>query len=249
MFSAQSADVLAERDIHPLAATGELDKRRERRRTLVILLMAALARLPFLWHGFGGHPDEWYTVRGGLDFWLHGNWFPSRPLVGNPLNEIMMGGLAWVGGAPAAPAWGQPIELAAPALRPGALLWYADRAKVDNQIVARIGSELSQTTGIIRADRDKLTAFYVSSLLRRGPASEARISCPLIEATLSLSEHLPPKITRSTGVDAYRPSEYPSLICCSSSSALLAYSTPLFRDNELEGAINGFCSSKSGGRT
>jgi hypothetical protein len=32
---------------------------------------------------------------------LHGTWFPSRPLVGNPLNEIMMGGLAWLGGAPA----------------------------------------------------------------------------------------------------------------------------------------------------
>ena len=81
----------------------EREDRRERRLTLVILLIAALARFPFLWRGFGGHPDEWLVIRSGLDFWLHGIYFPSR-IPGYPLNEILMGGLAWLGGETACAA-------------------------------------------------------------------------------------------------------------------------------------------------
>ncbi len=66
---------------------------------LTILVVAAAARVPFLWHGFGAHPDEWAVIRSGLDVWQTGQYYISR-LPGYPLNEIMMGGLAWVGGAP-----------------------------------------------------------------------------------------------------------------------------------------------------
>jgi hypothetical protein len=85
------------------AAGGESDRRRERRLTLIILLVAGLARLPFLWHGFGGHPDEWLVIRSGLDFWLNGTYLPSR-IPGYPLNELLMGGLAWLGGSTACAA-------------------------------------------------------------------------------------------------------------------------------------------------
>src|SRR5579885_3690434 len=76
-----------------LAATQQ-----ERRLTWLLLAIAAAARLPFWWHGFGGHPDEWLVIRSGLDIWLHGIYYPSRPTPGYPLNEILMGGLAWLGG-------------------------------------------------------------------------------------------------------------------------------------------------------
>ena len=50
--------------------------------------------------------------RSGLDFWLNGIYQPSRP-AGYPLNEIMMGGLAWLGGAPACAAAAAAASLAA----------------------------------------------------------------------------------------------------------------------------------------
>jgi len=81
-------------------AAAKPDNQRERRLTVVVLLVAVLARLPFLWHGFGGHPDEWLVIRSGLDFWLHGTYFPSR-IPGYPFNEILMGAMAWLGGATA----------------------------------------------------------------------------------------------------------------------------------------------------
>src|SRR6516164_7616992 len=84
-------------------AAAKPDNQRERRLTVVVLLVAVLARLPFLWHGFGGHPDEWLVIRSGLDFWLHGTYFPSR-IPGYPFNEILMGAMAWLGGATACAA-------------------------------------------------------------------------------------------------------------------------------------------------
>jgi hypothetical protein len=87
-------------------------RKREQRLTLIILLIAGLVRIPFLWRGFGGHPDEWYLIRSGLDFWLNGIYRPSRP-AGYPLNELMMGGLAWLGRAPACAAAATAASLAA----------------------------------------------------------------------------------------------------------------------------------------
>jgi hypothetical protein len=85
------------------SAPVEVDQPREQRLTLLLLAIAALARIPFWWHGFGGHPDEWLVIRSGLDIWLHGAYFPSR-IPGYPLDEIVMGGLAWLGGSTACAA-------------------------------------------------------------------------------------------------------------------------------------------------
>jgi hypothetical protein len=85
------------------SASRDIDRRQAHRQTLLLLVTATMARIPFLWHGFGGHPDEWLVVRSGLDFWLHDVYFPSRP-IGYPLNDILMGGLAWLGGATACAA-------------------------------------------------------------------------------------------------------------------------------------------------
>ena len=63
--------------------------KRETGLTIIILVIASLARLPFIWRGFGGHPDEWSVVRSGLDFWLHGAYYPSRG-PGYLLDEIVM---------------------------------------------------------------------------------------------------------------------------------------------------------------
>jgi hypothetical protein len=494
----------------------EADTKREQRLTLIILLVAGLARLPFLWHGFGGHPDEWLVVRSGRDFWLHGIYYPSRLAPGFPLNEIMMGGLAWLGGAaacaigaavaslvmlvylrrlapllgirdsfwmvlafsfepwvwsssthgldyiwgtcslaaalyylerrrfgaagltcaigfgfrpssllwigplfvrvvligrrwqsvvrfvlwtaipallptamivsvylsrpetlamtsevgptsirtiqhdliptallalyhlielmgqipavlliiiallvcrqrlsslfrsgegwvwnyilifaclfamfvvesgkpeymlPALPglfmilgrcisnkwwmaitaafivnafisfgfghvphAGGVRIALAAPSLRPGALLWYAERAKDSNDRVARTGSELSEPSRIIAADPeiDRLDDFYVSSLLKRGPASQARISCPLVPAFLSFPEGRPPDITPSRGLPGAPPSRYPILICCQSMSGLILRKTPLSQTDELHEIIGRFCATEASSKT
>ena len=41
----------------------EVDQRRERRLTLLLSAIAAVARIPFWWRGFGGHPDEWTRRR------------------------------------------------------------------------------------------------------------------------------------------------------------------------------------------
>ena len=100
------------RDFAEAAAVTGSDRKREQRLTLIILLIASLVRIPFLWRGFGGHPDEWYLIRSGLDLWLHGVYHPSRP-AGYPLNEIMMAGLAWLGGAPACAAAATAASLAA----------------------------------------------------------------------------------------------------------------------------------------
>jgi hypothetical protein len=492
------------------AATAlEADSKRERKLTLVILLVAGLARLPFLWHGFGGHPDEWLVIRSGLDLWLNGSYFPSR-VPGYPFNEIIMGGLAWLGGATACAAaaavaslvmlvylrglaplqgvrdsfwmvlafsfepwvwsssthaldyiWGicslvaalyyverrqfgaaglacaigfgfrpssllwigplfirvilverhwhgilrfalwaavpalvpasimisivisRPdawadthvesvrtikhflvpssiaaiyhfielmghfpavlliiagcyagrdrlfglfrshegwvwtyllifvclfavfviesskteymlpalpglfiilgrcisnnwwkaitaafifnafvsfgfghadrtegirLELTAPTLRPGALLWYAERAKESNDRAARTGSELSEPARIVRAEPglDRLDDFYVSSLLKRGPAGQARISCPLIPARLSFPKGSPPDISPSKDLAKPFPSYYPMLVCCPSTSALILSDTPSSQTDQLEPVVQRFCASETG---
>lgn len=493
-------------DQHSLAGV-EPDRKREQRLTLVILAVAGLARLPFLWHGFGGHPDEWLVIRSGLDFWLHGTYYPSRPAPGFPLNEILMGGLAWLGGEtacaaaatlaslvmlaymrrlaplhgirdsfwmvlafsfepwvwvsgthgldyiwgtaalvaavyyieerqfgpaglacaigfgfrpssllwigplfiralaierrwrgvltfvlwtavpalipvaiiasaflsrndvyasttvgwidflhktplvtlsalagyrfvelfghipafliitaaclvyrdqlsrlfrcgegwvwnyllifvcllptfviesskpeymlPALPGlfmilgrcisrhiWWQAItaafifnafvsfgfghaphagglrlEIGVPSLRPGSLLWYADVAKTSNDRVIRAGSELSEPDQIVRADpeMDRLDDFYVSSLLTRGPPSQAHISCPLVPAFLSFSVGSPPRLSFFGGLPWPPPSYYPILICCKSTSGLILSNTPAAQTDSLRQIVRGFC--------
>jgi hypothetical protein len=490
-----------------LMAVGGGDRKRDQRLTLVILLIAGLVRIPFLWRGFGGHPDEWYLIRSGLDFWLHGTYHPSRP-VGYPLNEIMMAGLAWLGGAPACaiaataaslaalvymrclapyhgiadsfwlvlafsfepwfwssgthdldyvwcllsllaafyyverrrlgvagfacglgfgfrptsllwiaplfvrvvlverrwrgvirfglsaavsaviPAWmilwwliaakseafygigwqfaavtqaarspeaapalalyhlvelighipallliaacyvnrhqllalfrsregwvwtyiliftflllpflslsekpehmlpalpglfmilgrcisnnwwkglttafvfsafvsfgfgyvghagGLSVELTTPSLRPGVLLWYAKRAQASNDSVLQTGSKLSQHSRIIRADSPNLDDLYVSALLKRGPASQARISCPLIPALVSSREDEPVEIRLSKGLPPPSPSYYSVLVCCNSISAVVSSYLPRWQENQLSGKIERLCASR-----
>ncbi len=92
-----------------------VEARRERRLDLILLAIAAAARLPFIWRGFGGHPDEWMVVRSGLDLWRRGVYFPSRG-PGYPLSEVVMGGLAWLGGPPLCAAASLAVSLVAIAL-------------------------------------------------------------------------------------------------------------------------------------
>ena len=495
---------MSEVAITPLGPRGdEAVGRPKRRLTLVLLVIAAAARIPFLWHGFGGHPDEWLVVRSGLDLWLHGSYYPSR-VPGYPLDEMLMGGLARLGGATACAAaatvaslvtlaymrglaplygirnsfwmvlafsfepwvwssgthgldyiWGtgslvaalyyterrqfaaaglacavgfgfrpssllwiipvfvrvlivrrnwrevlrfslwaalpaliptamiirvmltRPdvwagqgaynlkmlessfiplsllavyhflellgfisalviaiacfrrrekltelfrsgegwiwivvlifvcllptfvlesgkteymlpalpglfmilgrcltdnwwkgltaafvvsafvslgfghaphpgglrIAMAVPTLRPGALLWYAAGANASSDRVRRIGSELTQTSRIVHADpdMDRLDDFYVSSLLKRGPASQARISCPLVPAFLSFWKDQSPQISPSAGLPKARPSQYPILVCCRSKSGLVLSSTPSVQNDALLETVRGFC--------
>ena len=139
-----------------------------------------------------------------------------------------------------APAWGQPIELARPSLRSGALLWYASRAKGDNDEVSRLGSEMLAPSQIIRSDRDDLTSFYVSALLQRGPASQARVDCPLVEKLLSFPEGRP-KLGAANALSIYRASHYPILICCDSISTLVPHNTPLSREDEVKAVVRRSC--------
>ena len=67
--------------------------------TALLLVTTLLVRLPFLWHGFGVHPDEAGVLRSGIEMWLDGRFYISRP-PGYPLNEFLMGGLALLGGGP-----------------------------------------------------------------------------------------------------------------------------------------------------
>jgi hypothetical protein len=137
------------------------------------------------------------------------------------------------------------IEMAGPSLRPGAMLWYAERAEAGNDLVSRTGAELSQPRQIIRADRatDNLDAFYVSSLLKRAPDTQARIFCPLVAAVVSYPKGKPPEITPSRRLIITRPGYYPTLICCNSTSALGLATMPSSRDDELKGAITRFCAA------
>jgi hypothetical protein len=142
-------------------------------------------------------------------------------------------------------AGGLHIELATPTFRPGALLWYAERAEDSNDRVTRTGSELSEPSRIVRADPelDRLDDFYVSSLLERGPASQARISCPLVPARLSFPEDAAPDITFPKGLAKPPPSYYPALICCSSMSAFVLADTPVSQPAQLKESVGRFCAS------
>lgn len=60
------------RSAYSVGADAKANEIKEQRLTLFLLLLAALARIPFIWRGFGGHPDEWMVVRSGLDLWLKG---------------------------------------------------------------------------------------------------------------------------------------------------------------------------------
>jgi len=147
-------------------------------------------------------------------------------------------------------AGGISIELAAPSLRPGALLWYADRAQAGNDRVAETGLELSEPSRLVHADRemDRLDDFYVSSLLGRGPARQARISCPLAPAFLSSPKSGPPEITPSKGLPKPRPLNYPILICCKSLSGLILSDTPSSQTDRLVDRIRGFCAGDANAR-
>ena len=148
-------------------------------------------------------------------------------------------------------AGGVRIELAAPSLRPGALLWYSERERASNDRVAKTGAELSEPSRIVPADPalDRLDDFYVSSLLKRGPAGQARISCPLIPAFLSFPEGEPPKISASAGLPRARPSQYPILVCCRSLSGLVLAETPSSQTGRLQETVQGFCVSDPSART
>ena len=147
-------------------------------------------------------------------------------------------------------AGGIGIELAAPSLRPGALLWYAERARAGNERVTETGSELSEPSRLVHADRemDRLDDFYVSSLLGRGPARQARISCPLVPAFLSSPQGGPPEITSSKGLPKPRPLNYPILICCKSLSGLILSDTPSSQTDGLADRIRGFCAGDTNTR-
>jgi hypothetical protein len=153
------------------------------------------------------------------------------------------------GHAPHAPqAGGVRVALAAPSLRPGALLWYADRAKDSNDAVRRAGAALMQPGAIVRAgpDLDRLDDFYVSAVLKRGPASQARISCPLIPARLSFAPDQSPRITPSVGLPKPPPGFYPMLVCCPAASGLVLLNTPSpAKKDGLAEAIGGFCQSRA----
>jgi hypothetical protein len=476
----------------------DIDRHRAHRQTLLLLVTATMARLPFLWHGFGGHPDEWLVVRSGLDFWLHGVYYPSRP-IGYPLNDIVMGGLAWLGGSTAcaaasliaslitlaymrglaplygirdsfwmvlafsfepwvwssgthgldyiwgtgalvatlyyverrqfaagglsgalgfgfrwsSPVWigpvflrvllirrnwqqvwrfvvwsavpglavlamivwpfrirpdlltvrpafnpaaalalalshcvellgfpsalliaaagfhyrekfvalfrsgeswawifvlmfgclfipfaidsgkteymlpalpglfmilgrclsngwwkvitvafvvsafvsfgfghassleGGEVRLAMPSLRPGPVLWYTLRAKDSNDAVMRLAAGLSRRSVVVRAPNDRLDEFYVSSLLRRGAAAQARIGCPLLPARLAFPRGGSIEISRSDGLPKPPPNYWPILICCKSASAVVLANTPTTDANDLASAVNDFCRSEA----
>src|SRR5262249_39546619 len=138
------------------------------------------------------------------------------------------------------------ISLAAPTLRPGPLLWYAERANASNDRVSRVAAELSRQSGIIRVDPelDRLDDFYVSALLTRGPADQARISCSLLPAKLSFPEGEPPIMTLSRGLGRpSAPPPHPALVCCPSMSALVLSNTPPSRIDQLKDVIGHFCSA------
>jgi hypothetical protein len=135
------------------------------------------------------------------------------------------------------------IAFAVPTLRPGALLWYTGRARHSNDIVTRTGEELAQRGRIIRTpeDFDRLDEFYVSSLLHRGPAAQARIACPLIPTRLSFPSGGTLEIAPTNGLPRSRPSDYPMLVCCRSTSALVLLHTPALQKGSPDAIIPEFC--------
>jgi hypothetical protein len=140
-------------------------------------------------------------------------------------------------------AGGLRIEAAAPVLRPGVLLWYAERAQTDNELVSRTGARLSQPAQIIRTNNatDHLDDVYTSSLLRKGSKAQARIGCPLLAGAVSYAEGRPSEITPSRRLRMTPPATYPVLICCSSMSAVGLANMPMSGDDELKEAIRRFC--------
>ena len=138
------------------------------------------------------------------------------------------------------------FESIAPSLRPGALLWYADRARESNERVDRTETELSEPSQMVRADPDldRLDDFYVSSLVKRGPAAQARISCPLVPAFLSFPKGRPPQIRPSQGLPKAPPSYYPILVCCQSMSALVLSNTPVLPKERLKEFAQELCVPK-----
>jgi hypothetical protein len=140
---------------------------------------------------------------------------------------------------------GGQVRLATPSLRPGAVLWYAQRAKQSNDTVTRIASELLQRARIVRFPSDRLDEFYVSSLLKRGPAAQARVECSLLPARLSFPYGGSIEISRSDGLPKPLPNYWPILICCKSASAVVLANTPTTDDTGLAKALNDFCQSEA----
>jgi len=168
------------------------------------------------------------------------NWWKALTIA------FVINGLVSLGFGHAPRTEGLRVEPGAPSLRPGVLLWYAERAKNSNERVARTGSELAEPSRIVRADpeMDRLDDFYVSSLLERRAAGQAHISCPLTPARLSMPHGGSPVITRSL-LRLPKPSYYPILICCSSTSALVLARTPS-QDSDLTDAVARFCARDFG---
>jgi hypothetical protein len=137
------------------------------------------------------------------------------------------------------------VAVAAPSLRPGALLWYSGRARDSNAAVERVGAELAQPSRIVRPGHefDRLDEFYVSSLLRRGPPAQARIACPLIPGRLSFPANEAPKITRTGGLPKPPPAYWPVLTCCTTNSAIVLWNTPSLDAAHLAGISRNLCAS------
>ncbi len=161
---------------------------------------------------------------------------------------FVLGGFVGLGFGHAPHLGGIRIALAAPTLRPGALLWYEERAAESNAVVTDVGAQLAQPGRIVRPGRDydRLDDFYVSSLLRRGPWGQARISCPLVPGRLSFPSGRPPQIEASTGLPKPPPPYYPILVCCRSASAIVLLNTPSSdHDSGLHRAVADFCRSRA----
>jgi hypothetical protein len=144
-------------------------------------------------------------------------------------------------------AGGLRVETSAPSLRPGALLWYGERARAANDLISRTGAVLSESSKIIRTSgaTDHLDEFYVSSLLSRGPEAQARIGCPLLPAAVSYAEGRPLGISSSRRLRMTGPETYPILICCTSMSAIGLSNMPPSGEGELKEAIGRFCATSS----
>ncbi len=70
-----------------------------RTRWMLLILLVALSRLPFLFAGYGSDADAWLVAYSGSQFWNTGIYEVSR-FPGYPLHEIIMAPFVVFGGAP-----------------------------------------------------------------------------------------------------------------------------------------------------
>lgn len=98
---------------------------------------------------------------------------------------------------------------------------------------------------VVQDPSDRLDEFYVSSLLKRGPAAQARIACPLLPALLAFPRGGSIEISRGEGLPKAPPNYWPILICCKSASAVILANTPNRDDKGVAAAVNDFCGSEA----